>query len=329
MSAPRIRPGRIRRAAIAAGAHPSAVHPVYRVLAEDSAAAGDAADAGSRAGDAAPGPGLDADLDHDAALLVLRHATTPALLTLAVDEGAGPRTLRVGLHPDGATVEAADPQGTDPGAQAMDADAQVIHADAQATDADARATDAEAQASGTPSTSAITEVHLADLPARLADALPAGPLSAPPLLTQESAARSMRLAPEQARAIIDAIREGRSPAEAARELEGIEPALLTALTAAGPRVSLSLTLHPDARGDAARPDGVPRSDRPREDAPPVTFARVWTQHGDALLRSDASGAPPGSILEVAPGDVLGTLLPLLDQGVRFSAGDSAGEAMTR
>lgn len=315
MSAPRIRPGRIRRAAIAAGAHPSAVHPVYRVLAEDSAAAGDTADAGGRAGDAAPGPGLDADLDHDAALLVLRHATTPALLTLAVDEGAGPRTLRVGLHPDGATVEAADPQGTDPGAQAMDADA--------------RATDAEAQASGTPSTSAITEVHLADLPARLADALPAGPLSAPPLLTQESAARSMRLAPEQARAIIDAIREGRSPAEAARELEGIEPALLSALTAAGPRVSLSLTLHPDARGDAARPDGVPRSDRPREDAPPVTFARVWTQHGDALLRTDASGAPPGSIQEVAPGDVLGTLLPLLDQGVRFSAGDSAGEAMTR
>lgn len=315
MSAPRIRPGRIRRAAIAAGAHPSAVHPVYRVLAEDSAAAGDAADAGGRARDAAPGPGLDADLDHDAALLVLRHATTPALLTLAVDEGAGPRTLRVGLHPDGATVEAADPQGTDPGAQA--------------TDADARATDAEAQASGTPSTSAITEVHLADLPARLADALPAGPLSAPPLLTQESAARSMRLAPEQARAIIDAIREGRSPAEAARELEGIEPALLSALTAAGPRVSLSLTLHPDARGDAARPDGVPRSDRPREDAPPVTFARVWTQHGDALLRTDASGAPPGSIQEVAPGDVLGTLLPLLDQGVRFSAGDSAGEAMTR
>ena len=315
MSAPRIRPGRIRRAAIAAGAHPSAVHPVYRVLAEDSAAAGDAADAGGRAGDGAPGPGLDADLDHDAALLVLRHATTPALLTLAVDEGAGPRTLRVGLHPDGATVEAADPQGTDPGAQA--------------TDADARATDAEAQASGTPSTSAITEVHLADLPARLADALPAGPLSAPPLLTQESAARSMRLAPEQARAIIDAIREGRSPAEAARELEGIEPALLTALTAAGPRVSLSLTLHPDARGDAARPDGVPRSDRPREDAPPVTFARVWTQHGDALLRTDASGAPPGSIQEVAPGDVLGTLLPLLEQGVRFSAGDSAAEAMTR
>ena len=315
MSAPRIRPGRIRRAAIAAGAHPSAVHPVYRVLAEDSAAAGDTADAGGRAGDAAPGPGLDADLDHDAALLVLRHATTPALLTLAVDEGAGPRTLRVGLHPDGATVEAADPQGTDPGAQAMDADA--------------RATDAEAQASGTPSTSAITEVHLADLPARLADALPAGPLSAPPLLTQESAARSMRLAPEQARAIIDAIREGRSPAEAAREIEGIEPALLSALTAAGPRVSLSLTLHPDARGDAARPDGVPRSDRPREDAPPVTFARVWTQHGDALLRTDASGAPPGSIQEVAPGDVLGTLLPLLDQGVRFSAGDSAGEAMTR
>lgn len=315
MSAPRIRPGRIRRAAIAAGAHPSAVHPVYRVLAEDSAAAGDAADAGGRAGDAAPGPGLDADLDHDAALLVLRHATTPALLTLAVDEGAGPRTLRVGLHPDGATVEAADPQGTDPGAQAMDANA--------------RATDAEAQASGTPSTSAITEVHLADLPARLANALPAGPLSAPPLLTQESAARSMRLAPEQARAIIDAIREGRSPAEAARELEGIEPALLSALTAAGPRVSLSLTLHPDARGDAARPDGVPRSDRPREDAPPVTFARVWTQHGDALLRTDASGAPPGSIQEVAPGDVLGTLLPLLDQGVRFSAGDSAGEAMTR
>lgn len=308
MSAPRIRPGRIRRAAIAAGAHPSAVHPVYRVLAEDSAAAGDTADAGGRAGDAAPGPGLDADLDHDAAPLVLRHATTPALLTLAVDEGAGPRTLRVGLHPDGATVEAADSQGTDPGAQA---------------------TDAEAQASGTPSTSAITEVHLADLPARLADALPAGPLSAPPLLTQESAARSMRLAPEQARAIIDAIREGRSPAEAARELEGIEPALLSALTAAGPRVSLSLTLHPDARGDAARPDGVPRSDRPREDAPPVTFARVWTQHGDALLRTDASGAPPGSIQEVAPGDVLGTLLPLLEQGVRFSAGDSAGEAMTR
>ena len=313
MSAPRIRPGRIRRAAIAAGAHPSAVHPVYRVLAEDSAAAGDAADAKGHAGDAAPG--LDADLDHDAALLVLRHATTPALLTLAVDEGAGPRTLRVGLHPDGATVEAADPQGTDPGAQA--------------TDADARATDAEAQASGTPSTSAITEVHLADLPARLADALPAGPLSAPPLLTQESAARSMRLAPEQARAIIDAIREGRSPAEAARELEGIEPALLTALTAAGPRVSLSLTLHPDARGDAARPDGVPGSDRPRKDAPPVTFARVWTQHGDALLRTDASGAPPGSIQEVAPGDVLGTLLPLLEQGVRFSAGDSAAEAMTR
>ena len=308
MSAPRIRPGRIRRAAIAAGAHPSAVHPVYRVLAEDSAAVGDAADAGGRAGDAAPGPGLDVDLDHDAALLVLRHATTPALLTLAVDEGAGPRTLRVGLHPDGATVEAADPQDMDPGA---------------------RATDAEAQASGTPSTSAITEVHLADLPARLADALPAGPLSAPPLLTQESAARSMRLAPEQARAIIDAIREGRSPAEAARELEGIEPALLSALTAAGPRVSLSLTLHPDARGDAARPDGVPRSDRPREDAPPVTFARVWTQHGDALLRTDASGAPPGSIQEVAPGDVLGTLLPLLEQGVRFSAGDSAGEAMTR
>lgn len=130
----------------------------------------------------------------------------------------------------------------------------------------------------------------------------------PPRLDIRRRADALRLTPEQMLLARAALERG-APAEAAfTDLPGLESSLRDALTASGPRLSLALTLH-DPRGAVTEQ--------------PVNWSRLWVTGSDGLYRLDQ---PAGPALEVHPvdgGDVLGTLLPILEQGVRFTAACAA------
>jgi len=217
------------------------------------------------------GPGGTSGAAPDAASigLVLRQLTAPALLVVAVTVGARTRRLRLGLDPTGATIERAD--GDQP--------------------------------------SQWTESAVADVPAVITGFLEdAGVDLDPPRLDIRRRAEARRLTPEQTRLARAALERGVPAEDAFTSLPGLDAALRDALTAAGPRLSLALTLH-DPRGTVTEQ--------------PVNWSRLWVTGADGLYRMDQ---PSGPALEVHPvdgGDVLGTLLPILEQGVRFAAACAA------
>ena len=83
----------------------------------------------------------------------------------------------------------------------------------------------------------------------------------------------------------------------------LDHSLRDALTATGPRLSLSLTLH-DPLG--------------RVTEQPVTWSRLWVTGSKGLYRLDQPTSPALAIHPVEGGDVLGTLLPILEQGLHFA-----------
>lgn len=260
----RLSPAALRRVAREAGASEREIHPVLAVLADRHPEANDGA----------------ARLSPAERELVVRHATSAAMLVLASTEDDGrTRTLRIGLAPDGATLDE--------------------------------------QSSGAPGEAprmTIESAQIADLPERLAATLPVGPLSAPPRLTQDDPDAELRLDAAAAQQLAELLRSGVDAETAATQLDGLDPCLVDALTAEGPRASVSVTLRPD-------PAGPPMS--------PVTFSRVWTVGARGLYRVDADAPPGGAIMPVAPGDVLGTALPLLEQALQFALGRTPQEAMSR
>lgn len=253
-------------AALAAGVAEPALHPVYRDLASRRPQALMASGPAAASTDLAP---------RDLAL-VARHVTAPALLVVAVQAREGRRTLRVGLHADGATLES--------------------------------------ELSGEHAGAVWRSIAMSELPAAIADALPAGPLAAPAVLTQRGGEEAVLRPTPELLARIDA---ARGPDGSMREIPsdpGADPRLLDALTADGDRVSVALTLHrPD---DPARPV-------------PASFTRLWTVGRRGLYRLDVHALPTLEVLPVAAGDVLGTILPLLDQGLAFAVGQSAHRALSR
>lgn len=235
---------------------PAGWNPVYRALADGP---------GSPSAGAPDPAGLDgAGID-----LVLRQLTAPALLVVAVTDGARTRRLRIGLDPAGATAERAD------GDRASE----------------------------------WTEIDVPEVPATITTLLgDAGVGLAPPQLALRSSGDALRLTPEESRLAHAALARGLSAEEAFASVPGLDASLRDALTATGPRLSLALTLH-DPRG--------------RVTQEPVSWSRLWATGDRGLYRLDRPDTPELEVHPVPRGDVLGTLLPVLEQGLRFAAACAA------
>lgn len=196
--------------------------------------------------------------------LVLRQLTAPALLMAAVTDRERTHRLRIGLAPTTSTVERSD--GEQP--------------------------------------SRWSEVSTREVPARVTGLLEAaGVRLAPAQLSIARGTDALRLSPCQHRATYAAILRGLPPAEALTVSPDLDDTLRDALTATGPRIALSLTLH-DPRG--------------RVTEQPLTWSRLWVTGGKGLYRLDRPSNPALAVHPVGAGDVLGTLLPVLEQGLRFA-----------
>lgn len=201
--------------------------------------------------------------------LVGRQLTSPALLVVAVTDGGGTRRLRLGLDPTRGTVERSE--GDDP--------------------------------------SLWSELSAPEMPSLIAALLKECglPASAARLTTERETDR-LRLTPAQNRTVRDALARGLAPAAAYAAVPDLDGRLRDALTAAGPQIALSLTLH-DPQG--------------RVTEQPVTWSRLWMQGEQSMYRLDAPTTPGGAIQPVDDGDLLGTVLPIFEEGLRFAAARAA------
>lgn len=198
-----------------------------------------------------------------------RQLTARALMVIAVSWGTSTRRARFALDPAGPTWETSLDEA--------------------------------------PSRWSATEVH--ELPSAISELLGAADLeSAPPRLTVESEAEPLRLTAQQNATARAALDQGAGPEEAYAAVPGLDERLLDALTAAGPRISLTLVLHD--------PDGAV-AERP------VSFSRLWVTGQRGKYRVDTPDGGGGAIYAVGEGDVLGTALPLLEEGMRFAAVSAA------
>lgn len=155
-------------------------------------------------------------------------------------------------------------------------------------------------------------VRIREVPAMITELLEsAGIAPGPPRLTIEREADGLRPTPEQNAAARAALARGARPEEAYGSIPDLDERLRDALTATGARVSLALTLH-DPTGAVAEE--------------PVSFSRLWVTGRRGLYRTDSPASGDGAIRAVSRGDVLGTALPLLDEGMRFSAACAAQDS---
>ena len=202
-------------------------------------------------GDARPGHAL-AEAPAPLRDLAVALLCAPAVLTIAAAEPGGDRALRIGLTPSRTIL-----------------DSPLSHP--------------------TPTeTTSYLPLAADDIVPTVADFLPDGPLSAPPHLTQESAAARRHRTDDESPA--------RAEAESART-----------------RVSMTLMLSPASLGMPGEPIG---------------FSRVWAEGANGLVRMDVptGGSRVPAPVDVEPGDVLGTLLPLLTEGQRFVAQGTASRS---
>lgn len=196
--------------------------------------------------------------------LVRRQLTAPALLVVAVTHTGRTHRLRIGPAPTAATVERAD-------------DDQPSHWSESSVD------DVPAMVTG------LFEEARVEL--------------APAQLSSEGDTEALRLTPAQGRTAYAALLRGLPAGEAFAAIPDLDDALRDALTATGPRISLSLTLH-DPHG--------------RVTERPVTWSRLWVTGRKGLYRMDQPAGPALAASPVGGGDVLGTLLPVVEQGRRFA-----------
>lgn len=164
----------------------------------------------------------------------------------------------------------------------------------------------EGSAEDSPGTSYWSQIALADVPRLLAEQLPSGsPLGAPPQLTVQGTGAVLRLEPTHVQQLRELLVAGVDAETAFSRIEGLDPRLRDALTARGDRASLSLTLHSPDRARLERPVGI---------------ARLWACGQLGIYRTDAPEKAQIEVVPVGPGDVLGTVVPLLDQAIRFASG---------
>lgn len=216
-------------------------------------------------------PGEERAPDVQSLDLVLRQLTAPALVVMAVTREDTTRRVRVGLHASSATVERADGHGP----------------------------------------SLWKEIAVQDVPSAVTALLDSsGVPAAPPRMTIRRKADGLRLTAEQNRTARAALARGLSAEDAYAAIGDLDLRLRDALTATGPRIALSLTLH-DPQGHVTEQ--------------PVSWSRLWATGERGLYRLDAPSPPDGAIHAVDHGDVLGTVLPVLEEGLRFAAARSAGD----
>lgn len=209
--------------------------------------------------------------------LLARQLCAPSLMVLAVTEGASTSRLRIALSPEEATLEHSTGEG--PSSWWSAAPSEVPTA-----------------------VLALLEGTGAEVSPRLA-------------VAAEDA--GLCLSVEQLETVRAELTAGSSPAAAFAAVPGLDPRLRDALTATGPRLSLSLTLH----------DPTPGTDRePGSRQEPVNWSRLWVRGQLGLYRTDQRSAPMPTVHPVPDGDVLGTVLPILEEGMRFAAaqGTSGG-----
>lgn len=150
---------------------------------------------------------------------------------------------------------------------------------------------------------------LREVPGLIADLLSeAGVDPDAPQLSVRRDADGLRLTPDQIEHVRADLAQGDSPAGAFATAPDLDERLLDALTASGPRIAVSLTLF-DPSGKL-----LERSEN---------WSRMWVRGTCGLYRMDASEALFGVVHPVDDGDIPGTLLPILEEGVRFVAACSA------
>lgn len=135
-----------------------------------------------------------------------------------------------------------------------------------------------------------------------------GPLAAAPRLTVGRESEGMWLTPAQAERARTRITDGVPAAETFSHMDDVDPRLRDALTADGDRVALSFTLDAPSRQAAESP---------------LTWSRMWVVGDLGIYRMGAPAAGGAAVHPVADGDVLGTALPIVEQGVRFAAARQA------
>lgn len=202
--------------------------------------------------------------DHASLDLVRRQLTAPALLVVAVTSAGRTRRLRIGPAPTTATVERSD-------------DDQPSH---------------------------WSESSVDDVPVMVTGLLEESQVElAPAQLSIAGDTDALRLTPAQGRTAYAALLRGLPAEEALAAIPDLDDSVRDALTATGPRISLSLTLH-DPHG--------------RVTERPVTWSRLWVTGRRGLYRLDQPAGPALAASPVGGGDVLGTLFPVVEQGRRFA-----------
>ncbi|MGO1284371.1 MAG: hypothetical protein ACTHWF_13660 [Brachybacterium sp.] len=149
-----------------------------------------------------------------------------------------------------------------------------------------------------------SEITVQEVPGRIIRLLAEAEVElAPAQLSIERSTDALRLTPAQSRTACAALTRGLPPQEVFAAIPDLDDALRDALTATAQRISLSLTLHDPSRRAIERP---------------VTWSRLWVTGRNGLYRLDQPTNPSLAVHPVGGGDVLGTLLPILEQGLRFA-----------
>lgn len=158
----------------------------------------------------------------------------------------------------------------------------------------------ESSTGGSPST--WEELPAREAGRRLASLLPDSVRTARPDLAQDSAAQRLRPGPEQASQLAAALHGGAALAQAVTQLDDLDEDVRDLLLADDERISLTLSLRP------TDPTG-----------PSPGLARLWVRGERSLYRTDAPPRPIPEALPVPDGDVLATLLAMLQQGLEHAA----------
>ena len=236
------------------------------------------------------------------------RALNPIYRALTADEANGVRTEAVKSSLEGPELDLLVRQMTAPAVMVLAVEAGGlahrvrvgVHADGATVEHSEVPTDEE------PGASRWSECVLEDLPRLFADVLPDGSaLGTPPRLTVQNKPDTLRLDAAQLAHLRELLVAGADAETAFSRLDGLDPRLQDALTARGDRASLSLTLH--------SPD-------PARLAQPVSIARLWNCGQLGIYRTDTPDRSQIEVVAVEPGDVLGTVIPLLEESIRFASG---------
>lgn len=149
------------------------------------------------------------------------------------------------------------------------------------------------------------EMEPSAVPDLIVDALRTTGLPLPP--EQQTAAHQgggLRLSDEQVRAIHQHLAGGMQPDMAFLLAPELSAPLRDALSAMDVRVAVSVCFHD--------PGG-------REVEQPVSWSRLWTVGQQGVYRTDSSASVLGTIHPVPEGDVLATIMSVLEECRRFAA----------